>query len=187
MAAAMLERRLADRGVEARVTSAGTRPWNAGATDHAVTVMEGYGLDIVGHENRPVTQELVERADLVLGMTRQHVNFVTARWPDAADRTFLVGELARLGQQVGPRGDAEAVAQWAARASASRPPERPLGRAVDEIDDPVGLPIAVYRETAEVLDKWLTEIAALLAGVPTLARRRRLGRPPEQSWSSRRR
>jgi protein-tyrosine phosphatase len=169
MAAAMLERRLADHGVDARVTSAGTRPWHAGATDHAVTVMEEYGLDIVDHENRPVTRALVERADLVLGMTRQHVNFVTARWPDAADRTFLVGELARLGGRVGPRRESEPVALWAERASAARPPERPLGRAVDEVDDPVGLPIAVYQQTAAVLDRWLTEIAALLAGVPTLA------------------
>lgn len=188
MAAAILERRLAERGLDGRVTSAGTRPWGAGATDDAIAVMREYGLDIAGHENCAVTRELVEQADLVLGMTRQHVNFVTARWPDAAaGRTFLVGELARLGEEVGPRAESESVSQWAERASGARPARHPLGRAVDEIDDPVGLPIAVYQQTAAVLDKWLTEIAALLAGVPTLARRRRLGRPPEQSRSSRRR
>jgi protein-tyrosine phosphatase len=169
MAAAMLRHRLSARGVDANVTSAGTRPWSAGATDDAIAVMRDYGLDISGHENCAVTRELVEQADLVLGMTRQHVNFVTARWPDAAGRTFLVGELARLGGQVGARTESESVSQWAERASAARPPRHPLGRAVDEIDDPVGLPVAVYQQTAAVLDKWLTEIAALLAGVPTLA------------------
>jgi protein-tyrosine phosphatase len=169
MAAAILRHRLADRGVDAHVTSAGTRPWSAGATDDAVTVMREYGLDVSGHANCQVTRELIEHAGLVLGMTRQHVSFVTARCPDAADRTFLVGELARLGAQIGPRSESESVAQWAERASAARPPLRPLGRAADEIDDPVGLPIAVYRQTATVLDKWLTEIAALLAGVRTLA------------------
>jgi protein-tyrosine-phosphatase len=169
MAAALLQRRLAEHGVDARVTSAGTRPWSAGATDDAISVMREYGLDISGHENYPVTREVVERADLVLGMTRQHVNFVIGRWCDAAGRTFLVGELARLGGQIGPRAASEPVSQWAERASAARPPLRPLGRAVDEVDDPVGLPIAVYQQTAATLDKWLTEIAALLAGVPTLA------------------
>jgi protein-tyrosine phosphatase len=169
MAAAMLRQRLADHGVDARVTSAGTRPWNAGATDDAITVMREYGLDISGHESCPVTPELVEQADLVLGMTRQHVNYVTGRWPDAADRTFLVGELARLGGQIGPRRDAEPVVRWTERASKARPPRRPLGRAVDEIEDPVGLPLAVYQQTAELLDERLSEIAALLAGVPTLA------------------
>lgn len=169
MAAAMLQERLAEHDIDARVTSAGTRPWSAGATDHAITVMREYGLDVSEHENRPVTREIVEQADLVLGMTRQHVNYVTSRWPEAADRTFLVGELARLGGQIGPRGELEPAAAWAERASAARPPRRPLGRAVDEIDDPVGLPIAVYQQTAEMLDRWLSEIAALLAGVPTLA------------------
>jgi protein-tyrosine-phosphatase len=169
MAAAMLRRRLAERGVDARVTSAGTRPWNAGVTEHTIDVMREYGLDVSAHENRPVTREVVEQADLVLGMTRQHVNFVTARWPDIAGRTFLVGELARLGSQIGPRAATEPAAQWAQRASATRPARWRLGRAVDEIDDPVGLPISVYQQTAALLDKWLTEIAALLAGVPSLA------------------
>jgi protein-tyrosine-phosphatase len=169
MAAAMLRQRLAAYGTYARVSSAGTRPWSAGATEDAIVVMREYGLDISGHENCPVRLELVEQANLVLGMTRQHVNYVTARWPDVAERTFLVGELARLGGQTGPRATSESVSQWAERVSAARPPLRPLGRAVDEIDDPVGLPISVYRQTAAVLDKWLTEIAALLAGVPTLA------------------
>jgi protein-tyrosine phosphatase len=169
MAAAILQQRLGERGVDARVTSAGTRPWNAGATDHAMAVMQEYGLDVSGHENCSVTPQLVARADVVLGMTRQHVNFVTARWPDAADRTFLVGELARLGAQIGPRAESESASQWAASAADARPQDRPLGRAVDEIEDPVGLPIAVYRETAMELDRRLTEIAALLAGVSTLA------------------
>jgi hypothetical protein len=74
-----------------------------------------------------------------------------------------------LGGRVGPRRESEPVALWAERASAARPPERPLGRAVDEVDDPVGLPIAVYQQTAAVLDERLSDIAALLAGVPTLA------------------
>jgi protein-tyrosine phosphatase len=169
MAAAILGRRLAERGVEAHITSAGTRPWNAGATDHAVIVMREMGLDVSAHENCQVSAELVERADLVLGMARQHVNFVTSRRPDAAERTFLVGELARLGGQIGPRSESESASEWAERASAARPPLHPLGRAVDEIDDPVGLPIEVYRNTAAVLDQRLSEIAFLLAGVPTLA------------------
>jgi protein-tyrosine phosphatase len=169
MGAAILGRRLTERGVDARVTSAGTRPWDAGATDHAVTVMREYGLEIAGHGNCQVTAELVEQADVVLGMTRQHVHFVTSRWPNATDRTFLVGELARLGAVVGPRGDSEPASRWVARAAGARPAERPLGRAVDEIHDPVGLPITTYRETAAELDQRLTEIADLLAGVTTLA------------------
>lgn len=183
MAAAILQHRLAERDVDARVTSAGTMPWSSGATAPAVEVMREHGLEISGHENRQVTRELVEEADLVLGMTRDHVSIAIARSPSARGRTFLVGELARLGAEVGPRGATEPPALWAGRAAAARPHRRPLGRAVDEIADPAGEPIDFYRRTAAVLDDRLTEIAALLAGVPTLARRRRLGRPPEQSRS----
>jgi protein-tyrosine phosphatase len=169
MAAAILQQRLAELGVDARVTSAGTMPWSSGATDAAVVVMREHGLDISAHENRQVTRELVEEADLVLGMTRDHVSIATARSPGASGRTFLVGELARLGADVGPRSASEAVARWAERAAAARPRRRPLGRAVDEIWDPAGESIDVYRRTAAVLDDRLTEIATLLAGVPTLA------------------
>jgi protein-tyrosine phosphatase len=144
-------------------------PWSAGATEPAVEVMREHGLDIAGHENRQVTRDLVEEADLVLGMTRDHVSIAIARSPSARGRTFLVGELARLGGQVGPRNASEPLARWTERAANARPPNRPLGRAVDEIADPVGEPIEVYRRTAAVLDDRLTEIAALLAGVPTLA------------------
>ena len=38
MAAAILQQRLAERGVDARVTSAGTMPWSSGATKPAVKV-----------------------------------------------------------------------------------------------------------------------------------------------------
>jgi low molecular weight protein-tyrosine phosphatase len=169
MAAAILERRLAERGVDARVTSAGTRPWSAGATEDAVSVMREMGLEIAEHRNQPVTRDLVEQADLVLGMTRDHVSFAVARSPEAVDRTFLVGELERLGGRVGPRAASEPLAMWAERAAKARPPERPRGRAVDEIADPVGEPIDVYRHTAAVLDQRLSKIADLLAGVPTLA------------------
>src|SRR5215211_6422106 len=88
-----------------------------------------------------------------------------ARSPGARGRIFLVGELARLGADIGPRAASAPVTRWAERAAAARPLRRPLGRAVDEIADPVGEPIEVYRRTAAQLDDRLTEIAALLAGV----------------------
>src|SRR5437879_8642651 len=130
MAAAILQQRLAERGVEARVKSAGTMPWSSGATGPAVEVMREHGLDISGHENRQVTRELMEEADLVLGMTRDHVSIAIARSPSARGRTFLVGELARLGAEVGPRRATEQPAKWAERAADARTNRRPLGRAV---------------------------------------------------------
>jgi protein-tyrosine-phosphatase len=73
-----------------------------------------------------------------------------------------VGELVRLGRAVGPRRADESVASWARRVSATRARDEALGRATDEVDDPAGEPIEVYRRTAAVLDRSLAEIVELL-------------------------
>jgi protein-tyrosine phosphatase len=164
MAAAMLQHRLDQIGVSARVSSAGTSPWGSGATGDAVTVMRERALDISTHRNRRLTPELVAQSDLVLGMTRDHVSFALMRTPDADGRVFLLGELARLGAQVGPRDPGEPLTGWVGRVAAARPSGRPMGRAVDEIPDPVGEPIDVYRSTVARLDRDLTTIVTLLAG-----------------------
>jgi protein-tyrosine phosphatase len=164
MAEALLARHLADEGLYATVRSAGTRAWRVGATDHSVTVMVERGLDISAHRNHQLTRDDVDAADLVLGMTRKHVKMAVSRRPDAKARTFLVGELARLGTVLGPRPAGEAVRAWLRRVAALRAPREPLGRAVDEVADPVGEPIGVYRDTAARLDRDLATVAALLAG-----------------------
>ena len=164
MGQAMLQRHLAERGVPAAVSSAGTSPWGTGATDDTVAVMRERDLDLTEHRNRRLTTELCARADLVLGMTRDHVSFARMRCPDTEDRVFLVGELARLGATVGPRRGDEPVSAWLARVSAARPDGRPWGRGVDEVLDPVGETIEVHRATAERLDRDLGVIAELLAG-----------------------
>ena len=164
MAAAILQNRLDESGVGARVSSAGTSPWGSGATGDAVTVMRERALDISAHQNRRLTAELVEQSDLVLGMTRDHVSFAVMRSRDAAGRVFLMGELARLGAQVGPRDPGEPMTGWVGRVAAARPSDRPLGRAVDEVADPVGEPIDVYRATVARLERDLTTIATLLSG-----------------------
>jgi hypothetical protein len=47
-----------------------------------------------------------------------------------------------------------------------REPGRPVGHPQDEIDDPVGAPVEMFRTTAERLDAALVTIADLLAGLP---------------------
>jgi protein-tyrosine phosphatase len=124
--------------------------------------MRERGLSIDGHLSRPLTDDLVAGADLVLGMTREHVWRASRVADGAGARSFLVGEAARLGAVVGARADGEDVRTWAARVAELRA-DGPIGRAGDEVDDPVGEPIHVYRATAARLDRDLGAVAALLA------------------------
>jgi protein-tyrosine phosphatase len=162
MGEALLRAHLQARGVDAYVHSAGTLAWGGPATANALRSMQELGHSIDGHVSRALTDDLVADADLVLGMTRDHVWRAARGAADAASRTFLVGELARLGAAAGARADGEDVRTWAARVAASRP-DGPVGRVGDEIDDPVGEPLTVYRATAARLDRDLATIAALLA------------------------
>jgi protein-tyrosine-phosphatase len=162
MGAVLLQHRLDERGVDARVQSAGTMPWSSGVTNDARAVMDEYGLVVDGHGEQALTHELVEATDLVLGMTRNHVAYTVRRFPDARDRTFMVGELVRLGQEVGGRRAGEAIREWTARVSAARAADGVHGRSTDEVDDPAGEPIDVYRRTATLLDRSATAIVELL-------------------------
>jgi protein-tyrosine-phosphatase len=95
-------------------------------------------------------------------MTRDHVWRATTLSPDATQRAFLLGELARLGRRAGSRHPDESERAWAQRVARERP-DGPIGRHDDEVADPVGEPLAVYRATAARLDRDLRVIAELLA------------------------
>jgi len=162
MGEVLLRAHLHANGVDARVHSAGTTAWGGAATTHAIEVMRDRGLDLSGHSSRQLEPAHIADADLVIAMTRNHLWRVCAVAPDAADRTFLPGELARLGQAVGRRRDEELVRDWAARVAASRGDVRVVGRMDDEVADPVGEPVEVYRSTADRLERDLRTIAVLL-------------------------
>ena len=120
------------------------------------------GVDISGHMSRQLTRELVHPADLVLGMTRDHIGRVRSVDNAAAERTFLAGELVRLAGAGGARGEDEPVRAWARALAAQRPNPRVPGRIDEQVPDPIGEPFAVYRATAARLDRELDALATLL-------------------------
>ncbi|MBU6329790.1 MAG: hypothetical protein KGR18_07570 [Acidobacteria bacterium] len=162
MAMGLLAHHLGRRGMDARVHSAGTIGWGGPATDHAVEVLAERGIDLSAHESRRLTPAIVADADLVLGMTRDHVTGSLNHDPDARHRSFVMGEILRLGRRIGPRRPGQTVRDWCAEVAALRTPGRPIGLAGDEIADPVGEGAEVYRRTAERLDALCMELAALL-------------------------
>ena len=171
MAEAVLRARLDERGGDVsalflEVASAGTDVhWGADgveATPLAVEVLARRGIDLSEHASRSLTFELVTGANLVVAMTRLHQAAVSALDPAARARTFLAGEVVRLGGQVGPRED-RPLDEWIQALDGARGGHFTAGRVADEVPDPWGEPIDEYRRCADRLDGIATALARLLA------------------------
>ena len=48
------------------------------------------GLDLADHTSQPLSERLVQQADLIFVMTRSHRQAILSEWPDAGERIRLV-------------------------------------------------------------------------------------------------
>ena len=161
MAEALLRHHLGAAGHEIDVASAGTLGWGGRpATQHAVAVLAERGVDLGEHTSRKLSRDMIDDADVVLAMTRTHAWAIAAYDEEAAARTFLLDELVRLAEASGARGR-EDIGAWVAELDSRRPPDR-LGRATDEVSDPAGEPLDIYRRTADRLERSIHRLVPLL-------------------------
>jgi protein-tyrosine phosphatase len=158
MAAAMIRRELTQRGVRAQVHSVGTRVVaNVSATDDAIAIMRAEGLDLSTHRSRPVETNDLDRADIIVTMTRAQLRDLATQSPAAFPRLFTLKELARraAGRR---RRDDEDVRSWVTRLGAGRRTNDLLGDdPLDDVEDPIGCSMDVYstvvRELANAISK----------------------------------
>ncbi len=95
------------------VASAGIAAWAGGrASGNAVEAMDERGIDLTAHASQPLSDELIQQADVIWTMTNSHRAAITSQFPEAA-----------------------------ARAAVLSPDRR-------DVLDPIGGPLAVYRECA---------------------------------------
>jgi protein-tyrosine-phosphatase len=164
MAEALLRRRLDERGVAVRLGSAGFLQAGWPATDAALAVMADIGLDLTGHRSRVVTADMLEHADLVVAMTRQHAIDLALLAPDAARRVFQFRDLVRRAERRSRRLVEEPLRQWVLTLDAGTRPATLLALDLhDDIADPVGLPRAAYERTRQTLDHLCTRLADAIA------------------------
>lgn len=83
---------LSAAGIEA--DSAGTDPALDNPTAEAIEAMRRYGLDLTGHRSQPVSERLIEWADLILVMEPWQQMHVTSLFPAADSKTRLLTEYA---------------------------------------------------------------------------------------------
>ncbi len=158
------------------VESAGT--WGhegAPMEAHAATVLDEYGADTAGFAGRELLDEHVIEADLVLTATLDHRAQVISMGHSAGLRTFTLKEFTRLVRRVDPR-----TLPYADDGSRLTDRARALVRSAaalrgwllasspefDEVDDPYGAPIGMFRNCGEEIFDALDPVVTALTGVP---------------------
>lgn len=93
MAEAILKDKLKGKDLDIRVMSAGTAVFGEGkASGHAIKVMADRGIDLSAHRAKGLTREMIEEADLILTMTRDHKRAVLSIAPEAEGKVFTLKE-----------------------------------------------------------------------------------------------
>jgi protein-tyrosine phosphatase len=174
MASALFAAQMHHHTESVSVSSAGIRAGRGltpeAVPDEVLDVMDNYGIDLRDHRSRALTATMLQEADLVIGMGRRHVQEAvlldSGSWPHA----FMLKELVRRGELIGPRPPAQHVESWIAAVHGDRTRESLAHRSgADEVADPYGKALADYRSTAAELDHLTAQLTALLW--PTLTGR----------------
>lgn len=93
MAEALFRKLAAGRVPDVRVASAGVSAGRGQwATPEAVSALKAEGIELRDFRSQPVTEALVEGADFIFAMTREHARLLELFFPGAADKTLLVRE-----------------------------------------------------------------------------------------------
>jgi protein-tyrosine phosphatase len=169
---ARLDEWLGAEAASIEVTSSGTwglvgEPMMAESAETLVR----YGGSAEGFAARALTEEQIEAADLVLGLTREHRGAVVTMKPHATNRTVTLLEYARLlgGLTAAdlPAHGAGVVERFRAMTTAAfgRRGLVPINDpADDDVPDPYGGPMSGYDRAAALIDQALKVPLSLLAG-----------------------
>lgn len=145
-AALLLRRQLGDAGSGVTVHSAGLRAAEVGAPRALLSEGRALGIDLAGHKPHVVDPDMIRAADVVVGLTRQHLRETVTAVPTSFPRTFTLREIVRRGTQAGPRGAAEDLDAWLTRLHAERRHTDLMGESPDDdVVDPMGGTAADYR------------------------------------------
>ena len=163
MAAALFAGRTEGHVDRPTAISAGLGPAGLRTPAEVAAVMASRGFDVSGHRSRTLSAPMVRDADLVVGMGLRHVQEAVLLDPAAWRRTFLLKELVRRGEYIGPRLPGQDLTAWIRAAQGDRPREALVHVSPDEdVADPYGGPLEGYEATAAELDDLLGRLADLL-------------------------
>jgi protein-tyrosine phosphatase len=117
------------------------------------------GVPIDDHRTLELDARLVEWADLIIGMSREHVRETVRAFPGARERTFTLKGFLELLPSLPP---GEETGPWLAEAARLR--DSLPAPADEDIDDPIGERTAAYRRVATEIQDLVRRLADGLEG-----------------------
>ena len=167
MAEGLLRHELGSRSIEG-VTVSSTGTWGldgSPATEYAVTAARSSGVILTDHRAATFASAAADEADLILAMTSVHLREAEQMAPGSAPKTRLLKELAFL-QPAGLPREATPEDRLQALLAAPRPE---YVRAMD-LDDPMGLPLAVYERCRDQIKAGVDRLLELVFEDPSGSR-----------------
>jgi protein-tyrosine phosphatase len=154
------------------VHGAGTGGWHEGEPMDPAAARQvlARGGDVAGFRARKLRGEHIDASDLVLTATADQVDFVLGMRPDAAARTFVLGEFGRLLPAVAAAdlpaddvyGRGVALVEAVERIRAGKPAEPD-----DDLDDPWGRGDKAFARIADEVEAAVKPLATTLLSPAT--------------------
>jgi len=155
MAEGFLRRESDRRGLGLDVRSTGTHAWHGrAATIDGRKIMNELGVSIDDHRTLELDDRLVDWADLIIGMSREHARDTVRAFPEAQARTYTMKGLLELLPSLPPHDDTVA---WLEAANSRR--EAADALAEQDIEDPIGERASAYRRVATEIQELVTRFA----------------------------
>lgn len=102
------------------------------ATMYAIEAARMWEADLSAHQSQPLSRTQIDRADLIFGMSPEHVREIIRQVPDAGGKTYLFKNFPDPGRN-------------------GEPVEDPIGQSLDRYNE-------TFLEIGEYLGKFLPEI-----------------------------
>lgn len=128
-----------DQGIEVQSAGVAAMP-GMSAAPQAIEVLKEKGISME-HSSRPLTEELVEWADVILTMTGTHKQLVLSQFPQSVDKVYILKEYIVKREGTG-----------------SEKLHKEMVEGNLDISDPFGGDVEVYRRSAEEIEKVIREL-----------------------------
>ena len=149
MAEGFVAEAIANQGLGHTVSSAGFLYDGRPVDSKAAKAAGRLGVDIDAHRSTKLAPEVVERADVILTMEREHTRNLLSQFKDQEPVVFPLRMFLDAARATPRAGDQSAV-EYVAALAAARNPASLLGvGSTDDVADPIGKSMRTFRRSAE--------------------------------------